>query len=108
MHFNLDNCSSSGPKVNDNEEASFNSKKCGKDGSTRKRKRRHRSHFTKHQLQYLEKLFSRQKYLTRDERTLLARSLEMTELQIRNWFQNRRYLKRHRANENPKQDELDS
>ncbi|KAJ7378221.1 hypothetical protein OS493_024170 [Desmophyllum pertusum] len=57
----------------------------------------------KHQLQYLEKLFSRQKYLTRDERTLLARSLEMTELQIRNWFQNRRYLKRHRANENAKQ-----
>lgn len=70
-----------------------------------KRKRRNRSHFTQRQLQYLDKIFSRQQYLTRDERTLLARGLEMTELQIRNWFQNRRYQKRHRANEERKQDE---
>ncbi|KAL9965892.1 hypothetical protein ACROYT_G029748 [Oculina patagonica] len=87
-----------GPKINGKEEESFNSKACSSDDGTRKRKKRNRSHFTKHQLEYLEKLFSRQKYLTRDERTLLARSLEMTELQIRNWFQNRRYLKRHQAN----------
>ena len=72
-----------------------------------KRKRRNRSHFTQRQLQYLDKIFSRQQYLTRDERTLLARGLEMTELQIRNWFQNRRYQKRHRANEERKQDQLD-
>jgi len=70
-----------------------------------KRKRRNRSHFTQRQLQYLDKIFSRQQYLTRDERTLLARGLEMTELQIRNWFQNRRYQKRHRTNEERKQDE---
>ncbi|XP_068731944.1 homeobox protein vab-15-like isoform X2 [Montipora capricornis] len=67
-----------------------------------KKKRRNRSHFTQRQLQYLEKIFSRQQYLTRDERTLLARGLEMTELQIRNWFQNRRYQRRHRANEHAK------
>ncbi|CAH3146117.1 unnamed protein product [Pocillopora meandrina] len=73
-----------------------------------KRKRRNRSHFTQRQLQYLDKIFSRQQYLTRDERTLLARGLEMTELQIRNWFQNRRYQRKHRANENSKQDEPDS
>ena len=73
-----------------------------------KRKRRNRSHFTQRQLQYLEKIFSRQQYLTRDERTLLARGLEMTELQIRNWFQNRRYQKKHCATKNTKQDELDS
>ena len=64
------------------------------------KRKRNRSQFTKHQLQSLEKLFSRQKYLTREERKLLARSLDMTELQIRNWFQNRRYLKKQRANEN--------
>ncbi|CAH3027355.1 unnamed protein product [Porites evermanni] len=73
-----------------------------------KRKRRNRSHFTQRQLQYLEKIFSRQQYLTRDERTLLARGLEMTELQIRNWFQNRRYQRRHRANEDNKQQEPDT
>lgn len=70
---------------------------------TPKRKRRHRSHFTQHQLQHLEKLFSHQKYLTRDERTLLARGLEMTELQIRNWFQNRRYMERKSVKECAKQ-----
>ena len=72
-----------------------------------KRKRRNRSHFTQRQLQYLEKIFSRQQYLTRDERTLLARGLEMTELQIRNWFQNQRYQKKHRSNENKKQEKLE-
>lgn len=70
--------------------------KCIKEKSLQ-RKRRIRSHFTQRQLQYLEKIFSRQQYLTRDERTLLARGLEMTELQIRNWFQNKRYQKKHRA-----------
>jgi len=73
-----------------------------------KRKRRNRSHFTQRQLQYLQKIFSRQQYLTRDERTLLARGLEMTELQIRNWFQNQRYQKKHRENENNKQQKPDS
>ncbi|KAJ7378220.1 hypothetical protein OS493_024168 [Desmophyllum pertusum] len=42
--------------------------------SVPKRKRRNRSHFTQRQLQYLDKVFSRQQYLTRDERTLLARA----------------------------------
>ncbi|KAL9965893.1 hypothetical protein ACROYT_G029750 [Oculina patagonica] len=73
-----------------------------------KRKRRNRSHFTQRQLQYLEKIFSRQQYLTRDERTLLARGLEMTELQIRNWFQNQRYQRKHRTNEEKKQETPDS
>ena len=98
----------SDPKMNDREVKEFNSKMCRNGVGARKRKRRNRSHFTQHQLQYLERLFSRQKYLTRDERMVLARSLDMTELQIRNWFQNRRYLKRRRANENAKQDKLDS
>lgn len=66
----------------------------GKDATPKKK--RIRSHFSQLQLQYLENVFSRQQYLSRDERTLLAGALEMTELQIRNWFQNKRYQKRHR------------
>lgn len=61
------------------------------------KKKRNRSHFTQLQLKYLEDVFSRQQYLTRDERALLANALDMTELQIRNWFQNRRYQLRHRG-----------
>ena len=59
------------------------------------KRKRHRSHFTQRQVTYLEDVFSRQKYLTRDERALLASVLYMTELQIRNWFQNRRYQLRN-------------
>ena len=66
----------------------------GRNGTPKKK--RIRSHFSQLQLQYLENVFSRQQYLSRDERTLLAGALEMTELQIRNWFQNKRYQKRHR------------
>ena len=61
------------------------------------KKKRNRSHFTQIQLKYLDDVFSRQQYLTRDERALLAGALDMTELQIRNWFQNRRYQLRHRG-----------
>ena len=98
----LDEISGKGDVKQPKKETCFNEK------APVKRKRRNRSHFTQRQLQYLEKIFSRQQYLTRDERTLLARGLEMTELQIRNWFQNRRYQRKHRANENTKQDEPDS
>jgi len=48
------------------------------------------------QLKYLENYFSNNSYLSRDERTVLAKALDMTELQIRNWFQNKRYQKRHK------------
>ena len=67
------------------------------------KKKRNRSHFTQVQLRYLDDVFSRQQYLTRDERALLANALDMTELQIRNWFQNRRYQLRHRGVNKPRQ-----
>jgi hypothetical protein len=60
------------------------------------RTRRNRSHFTQMQIKYLEDYFSRSSYLSRDERTVLAQALNMTELQIRNWFQNKRYQKKHK------------
>ena len=67
------------------------------------KKKRNRSHFTQGQLKYLEDVFTRQQYLTRDERAMLATVLNMTELQIRNWFQNRRYQLRHRGLNRAKQ-----
>ncbi|XP_031552777.1 homeobox protein Hox-D9a-like [Actinia tenebrosa] len=60
------------------------------------RKRRSRSQFTPMQLKYLEKYYSNHSYLSRDERTVLAQALNMTELQIRNWFQNKRYHKKNK------------
>ena len=62
-----------------------------------------RTHFSRVQLKYLEGVFSSQQYLTRSERALLANALGMKELQIRNWFQNRRYQLRHRRVNRAKQ-----
>ncbi|XP_001628531.2 homeobox protein koza [Nematostella vectensis] len=57
---------------------------------------RTRTHFTERQLKYLETYYSNGRYLSRDERTVLAQALEMTELQVRNWFQNRRYQRKQK------------
>ena len=83
------------------EEARVENKSSGQKSAPKKK--RNRSHFTQVQLKYLEDVFSRQQYLTRDERALLANALDMTELQIRNWFQNRRYQLRHRGINRPRQ-----
>lgn len=61
------------------------------------KKKRAKSQFTEMQLKYLENYFSDNSYLSRDERTVLAQALDMTELQIRNWFQNKRYQKKHKV-----------
>lgn len=53
-----------------------------------------RTNFSLMQVMYLKDTFSRQHYLTRNERRVLADALELKEIQIRNWFQNRRYLLR--------------
>lgn len=89
---------SSGSKTDESGEGT---KQRGEKSATKKK--RNRSHFTQVQLKYLEDVFSRQQYLTRDERALLANALNMTELQIRNWFQNRRYQLRHRGINRPRQ-----
>ena len=60
------------------------------------KKKRLRSHFTEMQLKYLKNYFTNSSYLSRDERTVLAQALGMTELQIRNWFQNKRYQRKHK------------
>ncbi|KAM4599374.1 homeobox protein vent1-like [Fundulus diaphanus] len=52
--------------------------------------RRVRTKFTPEQIGKLEKIFSRHKYLDAGERVKTAHKLNLTETQVRTWFQNRR------------------
>ncbi|KAL2098763.1 hypothetical protein ACEWY4_005243 [Coilia grayii] len=52
--------------------------------------KRMRTSFTNEQLSRLEKEFARQQYMVGSERFLLATSLQLTEAQVKVWFQNRR------------------
>ncbi|XP_013776843.1 homeobox protein ceh-31-like [Limulus polyphemus] len=55
-----------------------------------KKQRKARTAFTDHQLQTLEKCFERQKYLSVQERMELASKLNLTDTQVKTWYQNRR------------------
>ncbi|XP_028845184.1 ventral homeobox [Denticeps clupeoides] len=52
--------------------------------------RRVRTKFTPEQIQRLEKIFSKHKYLDAGERVKTAVKLNLSENQVRTWFQNRR------------------
>ncbi|MEQ2203171.1 hypothetical protein XENOCAPTIV_025979 [Xenoophorus captivus] len=58
----------------------------GKGGKSK----RMRTSFTSEQLSRLEKEFARQQYMVGSERFLLASALQLTEAQVKVWFQNRR------------------
>ncbi|NXA78605.1 NKX31 protein, partial [Thryothorus ludovicianus] len=53
--------------------------------------KRSRAAFSHSQVVELERKFSHQKYLSAPERAHLARHLQLTETQVKIWFQNRRY-----------------
>jgi hypothetical protein len=55
-----------------------------------KKQRKARTAFTDHQLQSLEKTFERQKYLSVQDRMELANRLNLTDTQVKTWYQNRR------------------
>ncbi|XP_032235580.2 homeobox protein ceh-9 isoform X2 [Nematostella vectensis] len=52
--------------------------------------RRRRTAFTSSQLKSLEEKFQEKKYLTISERNSLAKSMHLTDTQVKTWFQNRR------------------
>lgn len=58
---------------------------------TLKRKKRSRAAFSHAQVFELERRFAQQRYLSGPERSELAKSLRLTETQVKIWFQNRRY-----------------
>ncbi|CAG7829288.1 unnamed protein product, partial [Allacma fusca] len=57
--------------------------------SNMKKQRKARTAFTDHQLQTLEKSFERQKYLSVQDRMELAAKLNLTDTQVKTWYQNR-------------------
>ncbi|NXQ57130.1 VENT1 protein, partial [Anthoscopus minutus] len=59
-------------------------------GAAGGRQRRARTAFTSEQVCRLEKTFQRHKYLGAMERRKLASALQLSEIQIKTWFQNRR------------------
>ncbi len=61
-------------------------------GSKSKKQRKARTAFTDHQLNTLEATFERQKYLSVQDRMELAAKLNLTDTQVKTWYQNRRYV----------------
>ncbi|XP_074598143.1 barH-like 1 homeobox protein [Brevipalpus obovatus] len=55
-----------------------------------KKQRKARTAFTDHQLQTLEDSFKRAKYLAVQDRMELASKLNLTDTQVKTWYQNRR------------------
>uniref|UniRef100_A0A672VE64 Homeobox domain-containing protein n=1 Tax=Strigops habroptila TaxID=2489341 RepID=A0A672VE64_STRHB len=67
---------------------------------SRGRQRRARTAFTSEQVCRLEKTFQRQKYLGASERRKLAAALQLSEIQIKTWFQNRRMKLKRQIQDN--------
>jgi hypothetical protein len=55
--------------------------------------RRRRTAFTHAQLAYLERKFRSQKYLSVADRSDVAEALNLSETQVKTWYQNRRFVK---------------
>lgn len=53
--------------------------------------RRARTVFTEKQLHELETTFQRHKYLSVQERQLLAHRMALSDIQVKTWYQNRRF-----------------
>ena len=92
---NLDNNNNSNKNNsnNDCEEEDSNSDTAENSSENPEPKRkypRERTTFTAAQLKFLEELFRVKKYLTLIERSKVATHLELSEKQVKTWFQNRR------------------
>lgn len=57
---------------------------------TQKNRKKTRTVFSRHQIFYLESAFDAKRYLSSTERSEIASTLNLTETQVKVWFQNRR------------------
>ncbi|QQP56981.1 Uncharacterized protein FKW44_001829 [Caligus rogercresseyi] len=80
--------SEDGSDLEDNSKESSSSSSCHP-GTSRKQ-RKARTAFTDYQLQTLERSFEKQKYLSVQDRQELAAKLNLTDTQVKTWYQNRR------------------
>lgn len=82
----------------------------GKAGREKFRKKKARTTFTGRQIFELEKQFKEKKYLTATERSDMASLLNVTETQVKIWFQNRRtkWKKQEKICEDNNENEKDS
>jgi hypothetical protein len=62
-----------------------------------KKPRRRRTAFTHAQLAFLERRFRSQKYLSVADRGNVAELLNLTETQVKTWYQNRRYFQQQKS-----------
>lgn len=85
-HHDATSVSSNGVKEDDAKESSSSTMS----SPPSKKQRKARTAFTDHQLQTLEKSFERQKYLSVQDRMELAAKLQLTDTQVKTWYQNRR------------------
>lgn len=78
-------------------------------GHRMKRKRKLRTVFTEKQLEGLETKFAEKKYLSVPDRMELAGRLELSETQVKTWFQNRRMkCKKQQAPEQQEDEEQEA
>ena len=60
------------------------------DQNSQRKQRKARTAFTDYQLQTLERTFEKQKYLSVQDRQELAAKLNLSDTQVKTWYQNRR------------------
>ncbi|KAK6195493.1 hypothetical protein SNE40_000912 [Patella caerulea] len=79
-------------EISDGEESekSFSNADHSSSVGKHKKARKARTAFSDHQLSSLEKTFERQKYLSVQDRMELAAKLNLTDTQVKTWYQNRR------------------
>lgn len=70
------------------------------------KKKKQRPLFSTHQIQTMEKEFTKCRYVTESRRTELSSELNLTETQVKTWFQNRRTKSKKEVRD--KQEQLSS